>query len=301
MANYQHFSRYLFSFRIRHGFESTSEFLDACKVPMSDNYYRDVEAGRKLPTMDKAIELFQAMPFGESDDRYEFFWHYLKEILPEDVQKNVLMPRVDTSFERIKDSRELLEYDLRMHREAAAIARFAESHLSSDDEIAYISEAFDLMPLLHYIHMVDCASEQEIRDVCNKNDISATGEEIDRFFAAIGVQAISDNGEKRYVRSKPIFRVPRNIKGLAFKDRFTTSELIKSFEKKRAPEKFDVNATFDYSTIVAISAASQERLSDRLRDLISEISVSERQLDDPTATPFFIAILISGRHEYKPG
>lgn len=296
---YPYFGRYLYSLRIRRGFENVSDFIENLNLPMSDNYYRDVEAGRKLPTIDKARELFEAMPFDEGEDKYEFFWHYLRELLPDEIHKNVMMPRVDTSFKNMKSAQELLEYDLKMHRTAAALARFEETQISTDNEIDAMTEQFELLPLVHYIHMVESATSDDINAICKNNGITFNEESIDSFFTKIGVSVEQDGSKKRYTRRKPIIRIPKNNKGLKFKDKFLYGEIEKSLANKRVPEIFSSEATFLYSMITAIPEIAQAKLTDRLRDLISEVSVSKTQLDDKTATPFFFSIVISGRPEYK--
>lgn len=298
---YEHFGRYLYSLRIRRGYENISDFLQDHTLPISGNYYRDVEAGRKLPGFEKANELFEALPYKDDDDRYEFFWHYLKEVLPEEVHDKVLTPRVDTSFRNVKNAQELLEYDLRMHRDAAAIARFEQTHVSTDDQVSLLEKHYELMPLLHFIYMVSNATEDDIDDVCSKNSITNNKEEIDEFLTGIGVEISTNINKRTYRRSKHIFRIPRTERGIQFKGTFIKRELDTSFGKARTPEMFSEDETFEFSSIVALSERSREKLTGRLRDLISELSVSGEQLDEPTSTPFFVNVVVSGRPEYRSG
>lgn len=303
---YKHFGRYLYSLRTRQGFESIADYIEHLKessgsLPLSENYYRDVEAGRKLPTIEKAYELFRHLPFAESDDKHEFFWQYLKEVLPPDVFNEVVKPRVDTTFETLRESQELLAYDLKLHREAAAYARFAESHVSTDAAIAVMNEQFDLMPIVHFVHMVERATLDDLRKVCEKNGISVDDDDLDTFLRAIGVSITDEGGKKIYRRSKPVYRIPKTEAGTRFKDRFTEDEVMRSLcSDKRTAEIFEPDSTFDFSVIVALSKQAQAKLTDRLRDLISEVSVSSKQLDDPTAAPFFVGVVVSGRPAYRP-
>lgn len=291
-------SRFLYSFRVRRGYENISDFLDSVELPVSPNYYRDVEAGRKLPSVETASEIFKCLPFDETEDNMEFFWHYLKDLLPENIHEHLLIPRVDTSFKNLKNAQELLEYDLKMHREAAAIARFEHTYVSPDEEIVYLNERLDMLPLLHFLYMIDEASEDDIKQVCIKNGITRSDNIIDEYLTRISTHRM-DDGRKIYVRKNPIFRVPRTPTGISFKDIFTKHEINRSLDLDRCPEMFSTDSTFDYSVIVALPEDRREKLTERLRDLISELSISEKQLENPTAVPFFVSVVVSGRPEYK--
>lgn len=291
------FGKFLYSFRIRNGFENISNFLKSISLPMSDNYYRDVEAGRRSLSIEKAVELFRALPFNENDDDLEFFWHYFKDTLPEEIHNKLLVPRVDTSFKNVKEARETLEYDLKIHRKAAALARFENSHIITDSIANDLNSNIDLLPLIHYIYMVNEASENEVIDICDKNNIEKEFDRIDKFLINAGV-AIEFLDGKKYKRNRPFFRVPRTEEGVKFKDNFLRLEVEKSLTKTRGPENFSENCTFDYSGIFALTKESRDKLSDRLCDFVSELNVSNEQLDEKTAFPFFVSIIVSARSEY---
>jgi hypothetical protein len=265
---------------------------------MSPNYYRDVEAGRRFLSIEKAVELYNVFPFDADEDKLEFFWHYFKDTLPEEIHGKLLLPRVDNSFKTLKESREILEYDLKIHREAAAIARSENVQMASDSIVNMLELNIDFLPTIHYIYMKDEVTGEQLSIICENNNIIFDPVVIDKFLSNVGVEIFENKNKKFYRRSKPVFRIPRTREGIKFKDKFTILEINKSFQKDRGCESFDDKDTFDYSGIYAIPKEARSRLTDRLRDLISELSVANKQLDDPSSVPFFVSIILSARHEY---
>ena len=294
----KHLGSYLYSLRIKRGYENISDFLRSFDLPMSDNYYRDVEAGRRTLGLEKAVELYKVLPFNDEDDNLEFFWQYFRDNLPEEIHSKLLVPRVDTSFKNVKEAREVLEYDLKIQRKAAALARFENLHIISDDVVKNLISKIHLLPLVHYIYMVNEASLDQVKNICIKNNIKEDDDFIDSFLTSAGVSIEKKGEKKKYRRNKPVFRVPRTSSGIKFKDDFLMMEVSKSLNKTRGPESFSKNLTFDYSGIFAINKESGEKLTDRVRDFISELNVSNKQLEEPSSVPFFVSVIISARDEY---
>jgi len=289
-----YFGRYLYSFRIRRGYESISDFLNDVNIPVSDNYYRDVESGRKLPSFEKAVEIHDHLPFIEGEDDLEYYWHYIKDLIPEKIHNKLLLPRIDTSFKNLKNAQQILEYDLKMHKDAAAIARFESSYILTDEELGCLIENKSYLPIIHFIYMTEKVSSDDILIICKQNNINDKWQKISEFLDIFSIKEISNNK-----RRQPIFRVPRSLKGIEFKNEFTISEIIESQKKERTPESFEYNSTFDYSTIMLLSQESQLKISNRLRDLISELSISDKESKvNSDSTPYFVSIVISSRENY---
>jgi hypothetical protein len=293
-------SRFLYSVRIRLGFENISNFLSTYALPMSDNYYRDVEGGRKHLSFEKAIELSEIPPFNETEDtKLEFLWHMLRDILPEKLHSKLLFPRPDTTFENVREAQKKLEYDRKIHRGAATGARSAQQYIPNNLEP--IVQNNDLLPLLHFIYMVETAKQDEIERVCHRMGIKVDFKRICRVLEKLGVRIDNTKHKRVFTRALPIFRVPRDTNdGKKFLQSVTIDEIERSFTKEELPEEkmFSEVGTFHYVNITAVAPEKKEKLTERLRDFISEVAVMDKQLEADEAEPFFISIVVSGRSEY---
>jgi hypothetical protein len=290
--------RFLFTLRTARGGEQVSQYLAKFKLPISDNYYRDVESGRKRLSLEMAIALTDALQL-EDDGKEEFMWHFLRDSLPEELSKKLLMPRVDKSVSSATEAIELLQRDLQLYRKTDAIRTFEENYITDDEVCAFLIAESDLLPIVHHVYLVEETDDRCIRDLCEIEGIEADFDRICRLMSRCGVEIKRRNQNFTFKRAKPVFRVPPTENGRRLLRLFAAMELEKS-RKRNAAHIFDPNGgIFEKSSIIAVSASRLGLLRERLQDYLTEARLGNEQ-GQSDATPFFIMTVVSARPEYAP-
>uniref|UniRef100_A6VRK8 Uncharacterized protein n=1 Tax=Marinomonas sp. (strain MWYL1) TaxID=400668 RepID=A6VRK8_MARMS len=288
---------FLTQFRIRKGYLKVSKFLEEIKLPFSDNYYRDIESGRKYLSVDSAVELHNHLKLDESSKiSFDFFWHYFKDLLPREIHESLFGKGVESKD--ISSVLELREHDSKVLRRALSLNRYEREFIADEKIVNSFRDNFDLMPLMSYLYMVDQASVPEIRLVCQQLGLKFDQRVID-FLKLISKDRKSLDAP--FVRQAPILRMPRNKEALRIKNKFLSHEVGISLEKEEKSEYFDVNGTFKYSAILTLKESELNEVQDRLVDLLSVLELQNKsgnQLEDVDTHPYFYGLVISGRPEY---
>lgn len=292
------FGAYLYQLRILSGKERISEYLKDFLIPFSDNYYRDVEAGRKTLSIDAAVQLHHSMKL-EGQKSFDYFWHYFRDSLPDAIHEMLFGKRPSVAKNNLDDLNKIRDYDTTVHRKALAISRYEREFIAGEKIIGLFNTHFEYLPLMHYLYMVEVASESDFVRICRGLDLAFNQNARD-FLSAISEVTFSGS-EQIYKRLMPVLRTPRNEAGLALKDRFLLHEIARSIRKQESSEYFSSEATFRYSSMTTIRNRSLEDIQNRIVDLLSAVEVeskSSKQLDEADAHPYFFSIIISGRDEY---
>lgn len=287
--------RFLYSERIRRGYESTSEYLkNYANIPISESYYRDIESGRKTIKVDKAETLCKALKL----DKREFYYHILSNILPSDVLKEILKPIDNTSFESPSEEFEKINQQMSVLRKAYEKRLIEEPYIVDTEIVKYLEENFEVLPLIHFIYMKKICSFKELEEIISKNCIKKPFEQMIDEFEKSNI-AIVDRKEKTVTRHRKIFRIPRTDVGIRFKDKFIKSEIDETIRMSNREQIIGPDNTFAYSSIVCIEHGdSLNRISDKLTDLLAELEVEESSLDEEGTTPYFISVIFSSREKY---
>ena len=83
------FGTYLKTLRKTRGYASVKDYLSAYCLPISEAYYRDLEAGRNKVSLDTAGGLCLAL----QAEPKEFYLHLLHEVLPESIASLIVRPK----------------------------------------------------------------------------------------------------------------------------------------------------------------------------------------------------------------
>lgn len=287
---------FLYERRIRSGFDKISSYLAVAKVPFTDNYYRDVEGGRKHLSLEGAIELHRALELSGKES-YLFFWHFFKDVLPREVHEMLFGKSTRVSAESLEQIMELREYDEKLLRRALSLTRYEREFVATDEVLGTFSESFPYLPLMTYLYMVGAATEEELKLVASQLGLPWN----DHAKAMVDAVSTREPDQAAFTRRAPTLRLPRNERGLELRDRFTRHEVDLSLSKESSSEYFAEGATFRHSAMITLRRSSLDRIQDRISDLLSEIEVEANageQLEDETASPYFICVMISGRPEY---
>ena len=289
--------RYLYSVRIKNGFENVSDYLRTYELPISDAYYRDVETGRKTLSLDKAQGLSEKLPI-PVEERHDILHYVIKDALPLDICNKILKPNVHETYNNLKDYVDTVQYDLSVYEGAYELVKYKmeQTFLGTEEDIAYLEDNFKYLPILHYIYLVEEASFQSIKNVATKCKLNVSDESIREFIGKIC--DIGATGEPdTYRRKRKIFRIPKSDSGDNFKKRFLHEEVSLSSDRNRG-EPFFPEGTFEMSGIYAINPDTMKKLRKKLINFIAELDISETDLAEEDAMPFFISIITSDRNEY---
>ncbi|MBX9722625.1 MAG: helix-turn-helix transcriptional regulator [Candidatus Obscuribacterales bacterium] len=88
MSQEYSFGKYLKTLRKTRGYASVNDYLSAYCLPISEAYYRDLEAGRNKASLDMAGALCRAL----KAEPKEFYLYLLHEVLPEDIASLIVRP-----------------------------------------------------------------------------------------------------------------------------------------------------------------------------------------------------------------
>jgi hypothetical protein len=287
---------FLYERRILGGYEKISSFLASVNIPFTDNYYRDVEAGRKYLSLEGAIELHDGLNL-EDKESYLFYWSFFKDTLPPMVHEMLFGRSTKVSAESLDQIMDLREYDEKLLRKALSLTRYEREFIATAEVLKVFAQHFDYLPLMTYLYMVHSATEAELQLVAGNLGLAwnAGAREM------VGAVSTPDPADGRLTRRAPTLRLPRTPDGLSLRDRFLQYEVAVSLTKDQSTEFFSTGHTFRHSAMVTLRESSLEQIQNRISDLLSEIEVESNagnQLEDETAMPYFFCVVVSGRPEY---
>lgn len=298
MSKVTHLGRFLRSLRIERGYTNVTQYLRKYKLPISDVYYRDLEAGRKMVGLENAGALCSAL----QADLQTYYFYLLKDLLPEQVIQLLVRPVVDDTFESIDEK---LAEQNRTHEvyRTVLMQHYSRQVLSLNEEaIAFFKQNFELLPILYFIYSLNGTNEREIGDVAKRNSVSMPASQIISQFERLGLVAIvsAENGSG-----------PRKIRRLKPAITFSDDELLnkcilwetqKSLSQPRNKVTFEGEGAFVYQGLSMIAKDSHKHISRRIMDLITEIRAADIDLLSTEAEPFHYSIIVSTRPEYgMPG
>lgn len=284
----------LYQIRISKGHENVSEYLRSFPMPLSDAYYRDLEAGRKTISIEKAEELSRFLPFPLGIGKRELFFNLLKDLLPNDISELVLRPAAAPEFSNLSELIEVMNYDIKITQQAYNHVRLKieQTHIGNNSDIEFLEENYKFLPVLHFIYLRHDVSLEEIQTICKKNSIEFNEDELMKFVSRV---CISENG--RYKRKNKMYRIFPSEKGKDFKKKFLIDEIGKHPQKPLG-KPFDKNSHYESSGIYPIPNNKVDVLRRRVTQLMTELDSVDEYLSHEEITPFFIAFVASDRGEY---
>jgi len=306
--NSSSFGDYLVYLRERSGHNRIKEYFTGLKISpqdgISESYYRSLENGEKLPSVDTVKKLVHIL----RADSNIIFQRYLKDILPDNVFKKLINP---VSHENkgitLIDELEKKNKILTAHRRSLERRQmfFENVYNASDSMVDYLQRNFEVLPLVHFIYLKEGrADDEEIREICKKNGIpQAKVKGIIQAFDREKIAKVTwskHGGESSYYveRFGKVFHLPLSEKGIAFRKQWIMTEVEYSLLQKKGT-KIDSGKTFSHAVIDCLP--SDERLieiQDRLFDLLAQLNASSVNLEDKDAKPYFISITLSPRQNY---
>jgi hypothetical protein len=285
--------QFLYSTRVKRGYDSISEYLrNYTDMPISDSYYRDLETGRKIVRLDTAETLCQSLKINKKD----FFYHLLLDILPTDVAEDLLKQIPDETFKSPSDEFSKKEQEISTLREAFEKRLVEEPYIVGSDVLEYLNDNFEVLPLIHFIYIKNKCTFEDLEKIMEKNHILEPLTQIIKDFEIYKITSINWD-DKTVARYSKIFRIPRTVFGIKFKDKFLESEIEQTLKMPNREPKIGHSSNFVYSSVSAFKGEDGiAKISDKISGLIAQIEVEESHDND--AFPYFIAIVFSERENY---
>ena len=305
------FGTYLTTLRMKSGAASVSEYVSKRRLPISDTYYRALENGEKVPTVETVGSLADALR-SDGADRNEIFQHYLQDVLPTDVFVT-LVRRASTeaptsspkeAFDRLAQKENTIATYRTSLQKLQELETYA--YRADDAMVKFLEEHMNWLPLVHFIYMKDGdATEEDLRCICECNRIPDRLDTILEQFSSHRIAHVSKTGTagrghylvRRFNRE---FRLPPTEAGRSFRARWIRTEIRAGLDSDPV-EKIQPDGTYTRALINCYSDRdSLPRIQERLLDLVAELNAVDVPAEDPTAVPFFVAIMISPRPDYFP-
>lgn len=300
--NKNNFGSYLYSERIRRGVQNLTQYLNDSQLSISETYYRDLEAGRRLPRIETAKELCDALKLNTD----EFFYFLLKDMLPAETFERLIKPSRKAVFDDTSKEIDRLATDVEMLRKAYSKRLVLETYQVDDQITEYLDRNFSVLPLIHFIYMRQSCSYEDIKEIMTRNKISKSLDAILNDFESLQL-AVIDRANKTIRRHKRAFRIPRTSRGIDFKDRFflheaklAVADKTRNLPTATTPMKMiDGTTTYLLSTIICVQLRQQgNSIADRITDLLASIEAEESDLETEGTVPFFLSVVVSPRHSY---
>lgn len=292
-------AKFLYSLRIRRGYDRTSDYLRDFNIPISNVYYRDLEAGKKILTVDTAHQLCRALKADEAS----FFGHYLRDLLPDEISDTVLLPLVDDTFSDIVERQALLERDKEIYREALAQKMAVEATILSDTAVELFIDREELLPVLHFVYAMSQVTKAQLESVLKRNDIDDDVHDVIAMLENLNLVTVeqdinqSDNWIARRITSSS--RVPNTERGAELKRVFTFREVRKTLEQQRFSPDWQDGESFCETSIREFSPAKLDQIRGRVMDLLAE-GASSGSSSAEQNPPYFVGVFVGLRSEYAP-
>ncbi len=311
--------KYLRHIRLKSGYDSVGDYHRAFRLPISENYYRELENGKessnKKLSIEKAVELAKYLPTGElgnlkvlndpelssatfsKDEQHDLIYFVLRDLLGDDASKAVLKSRTETLFEDFLDFSKTMQLERRLMSDAYALQleKMQNSYIPSDAMIEYFQQHFEQLALVHFAYLRNQFSFDELLEVAIKNKISDPASSCKNF-----IKRCCDKKGSHYCRKKKIFKLSGSSAGQELKAKFILHETQHSLAKGNNSRPFSNKGTFDYSTITAFTESRLQKLRDILITLIAEMGTRSCDLDEhgEKANVIYVSLHTSPRPQY---
>jgi len=292
--------RYLYSIRIQRGFANISDYLRKFELPISDVYYRDIESGAKIVSLETADRLCRAL----QTDRHVFYFHLMSDLLPADVVGKLIKPIADETFSSLEERQALLERDKTIYREAFAKFMLSETYILSEDAVRLLSERIHLMPVLHFLYAVESATAEQLASILDQNSIPESLEEVADIFAGTGMALVEGDLTKpsgwRIRRKAVISRLPLTEEAKKLKRAFVLREVGKTIQQKQLNTEWSDTGSFHDSFILELPPESVNSVRARILDTLAEAQAGEESISYGRSLPYFLGVFFGSRTEYCP-
>lgn len=279
--------KFLAALRRERGFESVARYAERYKLPVSEAYYRSLEAGRKVVALETAESLCRSL---EADEQ-EFYIQLLHDYLPRPaIEKLVPQPADDGARPLPGESQIGFESQ----------ADFKEGVLKLDPEaINYFKVHEELMPVLAflYAHGRQGISKTDLIRFLEDMEIKANADEVIADF--VRMQLVSFASDTR-----GSVRICKRKRNLDWGDVALEEKLIKMAVEGRFDQPppirvpFEPGGRFGYYGFVSFPASKYQELLAKYSELIEIVEESKGEPANSSDEPFFYTAIFATRPDY---
>lgn len=288
--NTNHFGKYLSELRISRGYLNTNEYLRAYPIAMSSVHYRHLESGSRRVSIEAAKELCEALKV----DAKVFYFHLLKDSLPEEFMDFFVAMAKETSYDSPVEKNEINQ----QYQQAVMRTLSSRVHFPTIEACDYLEKHFELMPLIWFVYSTHSASLEEIQAIAQKNEITVPLEKHLDELAALGLILVKKDSNKFIVsRVKPTISFSHHRLGLQILSHETNLSLSQ-YNKARNPE---LKEPILILSIMSVSEKTRKIIFRRIQDFVSESRAAAEISYNSTekSEPVFYSVVFAPQRQYS--
>jgi len=287
-----HLGRFLSTLREQRGYESIQEYVRHYQLPVSYVYYTEIESGKKRLSLETSKQLYIAL----EADQTSFYYHLLRDILPDNIQ---------TEFLNRIPIQQVLDKKEKTSKAQSIKEAYQKNQLSRlNRKIVYVSDEADdylkanplLNSLISAIYCVPSTSDKELEQLAIRLGISDPIEAILSKFEELELIKIVDANDKQY-------RIISRLHDIVVtNDRSIFAKAIESETRHAVTETAQASvAGADQANcfygMIGLTKQKQEELRMHIADLDAEFDAYH--LKDADGMPQLMTIVFSPAREYS--
>lgn len=282
-------SKYLLSIRLQSGIINIPDYISNYNIPLSESYYRDIESGRKKIGLDKVLDVFSTLP-NVNFNKLALFC--IQDTLPKKISEKILKIEsdIDVEYANIEDFSRFTNHKSQITNNIYLDALDAQNlfFTPSDDDVDFIFDNLNLLPLIHFCYLKNSVSISEVNEICFKNKINHSENNVKELLCRF----LNTSDGNIFFRKNKIFKLGNNEKSKQLKSIFNCLEVEKSLSTNGSLIRQFGIVSIQYNQLMSIKES--------LLKLMAEVNMAEIDLtDDTDSKVYFLSIFFSERDEYK--
>ncbi|MBX9879392.1 MAG: helix-turn-helix transcriptional regulator [Candidatus Obscuribacterales bacterium] len=283
-----HLGQFLRNLREQRGYDSIQEYARQYQLPVSYVYYTEIESGKKKISLETSKELCEALDV----DLISFYYHVLKDVLPQDIQDDFLSL---VPLHKVTDPDELAAKanQIQQAYQNNQLSRLS-SATSSMPEAGdtFFSKHPELHSLVASIYCVSCTTDVELEKVAKQIGITMPIEEIIDKFTNLGIIDVTE-GKPRLIKKLYDIIVTNDQRALSNIVRTETDRLI---ENNDISWTASANEASCFYGIVGLTKEKQKEFRALLADLDAEFDSYHQKNSE--AEPQLMTVIFSPAKQY---
>lgn len=283
-----HLGQFLRTIREQRGYESIQEYARQYQLPVSYVYYTEIESGKKSISLESSKQLCEALEV----DSIAFYYHVLKDILPENLQDDFLSL---VPLHKVTDPQDLTKKSTQIKQayQKNQLSRLSSATSAMPEEgDLFFAKHPELHALVASIYCVSCTSDVELQKVAEQLGITVPIDEIIAKFQELGIIEVKD-GNPRLIKRIYDIIVTNDQRALASIVNAETERVIEDIDGFSAISPDETSCVFG---IVGLTKQKQKEIRAFLADLDAELDSYHLQESD--AEPQLTTIVFSPVKQY---
>lgn len=283
--------RYLLSLREQRGFDNIQEYVRRHNLPVSYVYYTEIESGKKRIALETSKQLCAAL----EADQISFFYHLLKDILPENIQTEFLNRIPIQNLLNSKEKEEKAQKIQKAHQKNLLARLHKTIFYMSKEAGTFISKNARLNLLITAIYCVRSTSDKELQYLAQRLNIDIPIEDILKSFEELEIIKISQSSDKKLRIIMPAHDIIVTTNSQVIADIINNETKIAALESSKHAFT-GANQDNCFHGMIGLSKQKQEELHTYIADLVAEFNACH--LENSDGVPQLMTIIFSPAKEY---